>query len=383
MRSRASRGEPADAAPRGRRLLVLNWRDTGHPEGGGSEIYVDQVARRLAERGWDVTLFCAAYPGAPRDERRDGIRHVRRGGHLSVYPAAARLVALGGLRRHDVVLEVQNGAPFLARLFTRRPVVVLVHHVHREQWHVIGPTLARIGWLLESRVAPAVNRRSAYVTVSAATQAELAEMGIAEDRVTIAHNALPPAPDAVACEVPRSVLPRMVVLSRLVPHKQIEHAIDCLAELRPALPTLTLDVVGSGWWHERLVEHARDRGVLDAVRFHGHVSEQRKHELLARAWVHLLPSVKEGWGLSIVEAAIHGTPSVAYRSAGGVQESIQDGVTGLLALDQPDLVDLTRRLLLEESLRSSLGAKAAMWAREFGWDATATQVEDTLLAALG
>ena len=46
-----------------------------------------------------------------------------------------------------------------------------------------------------------------------------------------------------------------------------------------------------------------------------------------------LPSLKEGWGLVVGEAGMHGTPTVAYRCAGGTRESIEDGVSGLLVDD--------------------------------------------------
>jgi glycosyltransferase involved in cell wall biosynthesis len=172
-----------------------------------------------------------------------------------------------------------------------------------------------------------------------------------------------------------------VVLSRLVPHKQIEHAITCTARLRDEFPDLRLVVMGSGWWHDELVRHAEAMGVADRVVFTGHVDDLAKHRELARAWVHLLPSLKEGWGLSIVEAATHGTPSVAYYSAGGVRESIQDGVTGLLAVDLDDLVAQTRSLLLDEPLRGSLGTKAETRSHDFGWDATAELVDEVLTTA--
>lgn len=371
--------------PRQRRLLILNWRDTRHPEGGGSEVYVEQVARLLRDRGYRVTLFSALRVGADgsraaRTEDRDGLRFVRRGGHLSVYLWAAVLTLLGRLGRPDVVLEVQNGMPFLARLYARCPVVVLVHHVHREQWPVVGPSLARLGWFMESRVAPRVGRRSRYVAVSQATKTELEELGVPPARVTVAVNGVPPAPELVG--VRRSRSPRLVVLSRLVPHKQIEHAITCLARLRPEFPDLTLVVVGSGWWHDRLVEHAAACGVTDSVDFSGHLDDLAKHRELARAWVHLLPSLKEGWGLSIVEAACHATPSVAYYAAGGVRESIQDGVTGLLAVDLEDLISCTRSLLVDDVLRTSLGAKAQHRSRDFSWNTTAAVIDETLQAAL-
>ena len=111
----------------------------------------------------------------------------------------------------------------------------------------------------------------------------------------------------------------------------------------------------------------------------GHVTDREKFEELSSAWVHLLPSVKEGWGLSIVEAAHVGVPSVAYVEAGGVRESILDGVTGLLATDQDDLVGKVRLLLADAELRADLGTKARIRSEQFSWDITA----DAIAARLG
>ncbi len=137
--------------------------------------------------------------------------------------------------------------------------------------------------------------------------------------------------------------------------------------------------MGSGWWAEQLLERRRELGLDDAVTFVGHVSDRQKFAELSAAWVHLLPSVKEGWGLSIVEAAHVGVPSVAYLEAGGVRESILDGVTGLLASDQEDLVRKVRMLLADADLRADLGHKARIRAGQFSWDVTA----DTVAAQLG
>lgn len=372
MRPAAGTGTRARPA----RLLVLNWRDPWHPEGGGSEHYVEQVCRRLAAKGVTVTTFTARYDGAPRDEVRDGIRYVRRGGHVTVYLWAALFLVGRRLNGFDRVLEVQNGMPFLATLFTRRPVVVLVHHVHREQWSILPWALARFGWHMESRVSVRANRRNRYVAVSEATRDELVDLGVLPDQVDVAYNGTPPVP-ATELEGPGPT-PRLVVLSRLVPHKQIEHAIRATASLAGEFPSLQLDVLGSGWWYDRLVECAQDLRVTDRVAFRGYVPESDKPRLLARAWVNVLPSVKEGWGLAIVEAASVGVPSLAYRSAGGVRESVQDGVTGLLAEDFEDLVAKLRRLLTDEALRRSLGEKAKVRAASFTWQATTESVRRAL-----
>ena len=183
-------------------------------------------------------------------------------------------IGLGPLRkvRPDVVIDTQNGLPFLARLAYGRRVVVLVHHCHRELWPVAGRWKGRFGWFVESRLSPWLHRRNQYVTVSLPSARDLTDLGVDAAHIAVVRNGLDEAP-AETLELPRSDTPRVALLSRLVPHKQIEDALDAVAELRPRMPGLHLDIVGGGWWRERLVDHARLLGVSDAVTFHGHVDD--------------------------------------------------------------------------------------------------------------
>jgi glycosyltransferase involved in cell wall biosynthesis len=362
----------------GVRALVLNWRDTSHPEGGGSELYVEQMLRGLVARGASVTMVCPRYAGAARREDRDGIQILRLGGRLSIYLLVPLLMLLRRLPRHDLVVEVQNGVPFLAASYARTPVAVLVHHVHREQWPILfrGP-VAGFGWWLESVVAPWVARRSRYITVSQATKDELARLGVGPERVTVVHNGSPVLGDHVSAE--RAPQPRMIALGRLVPHKRVEVAIDVLARLSERYPDAVLDVVGEGWWHQTLEEHAHDRGVHDRVRFWGRVDDDTRNRLLAEAWVSAVPSVKEGWGLVIVEAGMQQTPSVAFRSAGGVRESIVDGLTGVLVDDVDGYTEAVDRIFADPGLRDDLGRWAEKHARGFTWAAS----QERFAAVLG
>ncbi|HEY0401055.1 MAG TPA: glycosyltransferase, partial [Blastococcus sp.] len=152
-------------------VLFVNWRDVAHPEGGGSERYVHRIAEGLAASGLRVSMFCAAHDRAPAEETVGGVRIVRRGGRFGVYPRALLHVLR---HRPRMVVDVQNGLPFSSSLVTRQPVVVLVHHVHREQWPIVfGRIGGAIGWWVESVLAPRIYRRCRYVTVSGATAEEL------------------------------------------------------------------------------------------------------------------------------------------------------------------------------------------------------------------
>ena len=367
-----------------RSVLLLCWRDTDHPQGGGSETYLQRIGAELAESGVDVTLRTARYPGAARRETVDGVHISRGGGHYTVYIRAglamvAARCGLGPLRRSrpDVVIDAQNGLPFLARLAFGRRVILLVHHCHREQWPVAGRVLGRFGWWVESRLSPRLHRHNQYVTVSLPSARDLADLGVDAGRVAVVRNGLDEAPVGTL-DGDRSATPRVVVLSRLVPHKQIEDALDAVAVLRARVPGLHLDIVGGGWWLERLVQHAGQLGISDAVTFHGHVDEVTKHAVVQRSWVHLLPSRKEGWGLAVIEAAQHGVPTIGYRNSGGLTDSVVDGVTGLLVDDHAQLVDRLEQLLGDRVLREELGAKAAARSREFSWPQSAAAMRSVM-----
>ncbi|CCQ13768.1 Glycosyl transferase [Rhodococcus sp. AW25M09] len=381
-----------------REVLLLCWRDTGHPQGGGSERYLEQVGAGLARRGVRVTLRTASYPGAPAEEIVDGIRISRGGGRLSVYPRALAAIAAGRLGfgplkgiAPDAVIDTQNGIPFFSRAALGVPVTLLVHHCHREQWPVAGPMMAKLGWWLESTVSPRVHRRNQYLTVSLPSADELVALGVARERIAVVRNGADEIPQSVpeGDDTTRTPYPSLTVLSRLVPHKQIEDALDVVAALCGRIPDIHLDVIGGGWWEQNLRDYVGELGIEDYVTFHGHVEEERKHELLGRSWVHVMPSRKEGWGLAVVEAAQHGVPTVGYRSSKGLTDSIIDGVTGVLvgglSVGDEDrhvsgLIAAVSELLLDAEARTRLGEKARVRAGEFSWEQCAQGVYSVLEA---
>lgn len=368
-------------------MLLLCWRDTGHPQGGGSERYLERVGAELAAHGSRVTYLTARYPGASRRQLADGMRILRVGGRLTVYLRilgillGARL-GIGPLAgyRPDVVVDTQNGVPFFAQLVVRAPTVVLVHHCHREQWPVAGPGLAQLGWFIESKLSPWVHRRNQYITVSAPSAAELVELGVHPDRISVVRGGIDPVPDGIVDDDRPARHYRLIVVSRLVPHKQVEHALGAVSALRARGVDVHLDVVGDGWWSTELLSRTRDLGLSDRVEFHGYVDDTEKHRLLARADVHLMPSRKEGWGLAVIEAAQHGVPTVGYRSSKGLTDSIVDGQTGVLVDDEAQLRVVVARLIDDPAEVARLGQNAKHRASGYSWPATAEEFARVLRA---
>ena len=112
--------------------------------------------------------------------------------------------------------------------------------------------------------------------------------------------------------------------------------------------------------------YVAERGAGDAVTFTGHVDERDKHDILARSWLMLLPSLKEGWGIVIGEAGATASHR-RLRSAGGTRESIADGVSGLLVDTPTELTEAVRRLVGDDAERKRLGKGAREMSHTFSW----------------
>jgi glycosyltransferase involved in cell wall biosynthesis len=182
----------------------------------------------------------------------------------------------------------------------------------------------------------------------------------------------------------RSATPRVLVLGRLVPHKRVEHVLRAAALLRDRITGLRVSIVGDGWWRDEVVAEATRLAITDIVEFHGFVDDDTKQSELQRAWVLALPSLKEGWGLAITEAASHGVPSIAYRSAGGVAESIRDLESGLLVDGgEADFTSALHRVLTDAPLRQRLSEGAADRALSLSWQATAESFARVLSEVTG
>lgn len=365
------------------RVLALNWRCLRHPQAGGSEINLFEQARRWVRDGYQVTIVCAD-PGreyaTSRDEIDDGIVVRRMGGRLSVYARAAWFLLRHG-HKYDVILDVANGIPFFSPLFTGTPSVLLVHHVHGRQWFSeFSWPFAAVGWFLEKHVVRRVYHRSPVIAVSPTTQEALVAIGVPESSVRIVYNGTKlPDPEAVASPISQANIGRhrIAYVGRLKRYKRVERLLHAVANLRAEFPNVQLDIVGSGDARPAIEDVIRRLGLQGCVKLHGFVSEQTKSTILRRATVFAMPSMHEGWGLSVIEANGHGCPAVAY-DVPGLRVAVKHGVTGLLAQDDESFEQAIGTLLRDENLRQRYSEAARDWAEQFSWDACANATIEVL-----
>lgn len=359
-----------------RRIDLVAWRDLDDPEAGGSELHAHEVASRWAAAGLDVHLTTSSVPGLPAEVRRQGYAVTRRGGRYGVFPRTA-LANLGRRSARDGLVEIWNGMPFLSPLWARSPRVVFLHHVHAEMWRMaLPPTLAAVGDLVERRLAPPLYRRARVVTLSASSRNEImAMLGLDGGRVSV----VPPGVDPrFTPGGTRSPEPLVVAVGRLVPVKRFDRLIDGLAELRRAHPRLRAVVVGEGYERPRLEARVAALGAGSWLELPGHLDDDQLVDLYRRAWAVASTSQREGWGMTITEAAACGTPAVVSRIAGHL-DAVEDGRSGLLVDDTRQLVAALDDLLRDERRRARLGRRALERARRLTWEATAAGTLDALV----
>ncbi|WP_310741966.1 glycosyltransferase family 4 protein [Microbispora sp. H13382] len=382
----AAGAAPAAVPPLdGVRVAVLNFREPSQTVAGGAEEYAWRVSAYLVGQGASVSFLTSRERYQMRAESRDGIRLRRMGGKYLVY-LLVPLWLLLHRRRFDVVVDCMNGIPFFSPVVARRRtrVICVVHHVHDRQFYAFFPRwLARIGCFIEGPVARLLYRRCTTVTVSESSRHELRERlrWLAPIEV-VPNGSLTARP--VASE-PVSGAPAVVYLGRLVGHKRVERVVELAAELAPTRPGLHVHVVGRGPEHDRLAERAGVPDVAGRVHLHGFLPEAEKNAVLSRARLNVTASEFEGWGLTVIEAAALGVPTVAYDVA-GLRDSVRHGVTGWLVRDGErlaDVVDLALRELDDPLTRARMARACRRWAGEFTWGKTGAAVTRLVAAELG
>lgn len=349
--------------------MILSWRDLRHPHAGGSEVYTQNLARHWAAGGHQVTFFCSEAPGAAADETHDGYEIVRRGGRLSVYQEARRWYREHGRGRFDVVLDVVNTRPFLAiRWVDDVPVVALAHQVCREIWRYEMPLpLALVGrYWLEPRWLTAY-RDVLTLTISESSRESLERHGLGRLEV------VPVGVDEgllTGGAVDKEPVPTLVWVGRLSANKRPGHAVEAFRLLRRRVPDARLWMVGDGPLRASL-----ERGTPDGVRFFGRVDQDTKHDLMARAHLLVATSVREGWGLIVSEAALVGTPAVAY-DVPGLRDSVAAAGGWLCAPDPTALAERLPAALAQ--LRRPTGGDAGT----LPWPEVADEVLAKLLSGI-
>jgi glycosyltransferase involved in cell wall biosynthesis len=175
----------------------------------------------------------------------------------------------------------------------------------------------------------------------------------------------------------------IIFVGTLEPRKNVPALLCALRELHNQGYDLHLAIVGrKGWLYEEIFAKVAELRLSDHVHFLTGVSNEDLARLYNAARCLALPSHYEGFGLPPLEAMACGTP-VVVSDRGSLPEVVGDAGLVIDPDDTQDLSGAIRRLLDDDSLRSSLRQKGLMRASTFSWAKAAQQtmaIYDKVLA---
>ncbi len=352
-------------------ILIFNWRDTKHEWAGGGEVYVSELAKRWVKMRHRVSLFVGQNVAEKLadTETIDGVTIYRKGGRFTVYFWAFWYYVRKFRKKIHFIVDVQNGIPFFTRLYSRKPKVAVVYHIHGKPFFLeLTFPLSIVGYIIERYIFPLIYRGVQIISISKTTKKELEKIGINGKNIEIIHPGINIGTLEKAKTLSRKFSrPTILYLGRIKKYKRVDLLMQVMPEILKEIPQARLFVAGWGTEASAITDMSMRSKLRKKLKIIGPVSTAEKKELLSRSWVFVNPSMHEGWGISVIEANLHGTPAVAFRVP-GLLESIKDQETGYLVHDKEELVEKIVLLLKHHAVRKKLSLQAKKWAKSFSWE---------------
>lgn len=357
------------------KILLFSWRGPGHPNAGGAEASTYEHAKRWVKVGHKVTLFTSFYPGAKRIDSLDGVKIIRSGRQVfGVHFEAIKWYLMENHQDFDLVIDQFHGIPFFIPLFVRKKKLAFIHEVTKEVWQLnpwstpfnLIPSI--LGTTLEPLIFKFLYKNITFMTVSDSTKADLISWGLPSKNIFVVHNGI--TRPKINRLPPKEKRKTLIFLGAISKDKGIEDALTVFSIINNKEKDWNFWIVGrSEFRYENYLKKlSKKLGLEGKLKFWGFVSERKKFELLAKAHILVNPSIREGWGLVVIEAAAVGTPTVGYNVP-GLRDSIQNNKTGILT-DSNSLVCAQAILSLSNSRKNykKMQQSCINWSKKFNWE---------------
>lgn len=349
------------------KILILNRRDITNPAGGGAEIYTHEIAKGLVKKyKCRVSVFTSSFMSNQGEELIDDVRYIRRGNELTVH-FWGTLFAFKHRKSFDLIIDEFNGIGFFT--FPLKNSAILIHQLYREFWFMELGLAGAFPYLIEPLLLWCYRKKQA-VTVSESTQKDLKQSGFSNIAVVMNAVRFPKADKGC----PKEAAPTIIFLGRLRRTKRPHDAIEIFKTAQKSIPDLKLWIVGRGTEEERLKKTANG---LRGITFWGWVDIERKAELLQRAHILLVPGLREGFGINVLEAASVGVPAIGY-AVPGLRDSIRHGETGYLVDSKEEAVFRIMELLENKETYKAMSYNCINYSRGFDWDINVDQFFDLI-----
>lgn len=354
------------------KILLVNWMDMKNPTAGGAEVHLNEIFKRFAARGDEVTLVSSGFNGSSKTDEYDGIRIVRTGSRETFnFTAPAVLKELDRKENFDIVVEDINKVPLFTPMYLKKPVFVIIPHLFGSSvFHETGFIPASYVYLMEMPI-PLVYKSSIFEVISESTFNDMMKRGIRKENLRVVHCGMDHQTYFKDPTIHKFDKPTILYVGRIKKYKSVDVVIKAMPAIIRSFPDARLAVVGAGDNMDDLKKLSKGLGIEKNVIFAGFVSMEEKVDWMRRSHIIVNPSPKEGWGLTNIEANACGTVAVA-SDADGLRDSVRDNETGLLYPygNYDILAEKVTDLLNNSSKLEKFSENALKWSMEFTWEKT-------------
>lgn len=354
------------------KILIINWQDISNPSGGGAEVHAHEIFKRLVKQGHDITFFACKFGNAPDEEVIDGIKIIRAGSRNTFnFVVPYYYYKIFKKQNFDIIIDDINKIPFFTPIYVKEPLLAISHHffgtsIFKETNPIFGAYVYFSEYLVNF-----IYQSTNFAVVSDSTLNEFLGRGFDRKRFDLVYNAF----DKVNFPMKVTEKPEYPVITyfgRLKKYKSIDQLLRAFALIHNKYSTAKLELIGRGDFRDDLERLALELGINDKIYFHGFVDDETKIKLLAKSWVVVNTSMKEGWGITNIEANASGTPVVS-ANVPGLRDSVKENISGLL-YEYGNINQLSEKLevlINDDVLRARLNQGAVEWADNFSWEKSA------------
>ncbi len=315
------------------KILWLTWKDRKHPLAGGAEIVNEELAKRLTKNGYEIIFIVSGFPGAAKKEMINGYKVVRLGNRWTVYWRAYQYYKKHLSNWLDLVIDEINTVPFFAKFYVKTKNILFIHQLCREIWfYEMFFPLNLIGYLLEPVYLWLLRDRK-VITVSESTKKDLIRYGFKKENVYVISEGIEiePLKNLPSVKEVKEKNPTILFLGTLRRMKRPEQVIKAFELVKKKIKNLKLWIAGGGKgrYFKKIMRLIRNSRYKKDIVYFGKVNKKKKYELLLKAHLLCVTSVKEGWGLVVAEANSQGTPAIVYN-VDGLRDAVKDNKTGIV-----------------------------------------------------
>jgi len=362
-----------------KKILFLSWRDIKAPKKGGAEIFTHEMIKRLDKNKFEIVHFSSSFSGGSPEEVIDGIKYIRSGNNISVI-AKAKKYYYEHKDSIDYVVDQCNTHRFFTKFWVEKNKrIFFIHQLTREIWNMNTSFPVNIIGKITETPFLKLSKNDPTITVSDSTKNDLINIGFSPKKITV----LPEGIDFIPWD-PKEFLtkekePTFIYVGRYSNYKGIDKVVEAFCKIKKLYPKSKLWIVGKKNQEyidevlNSIIKKYETKSIFinKYITYWGFVSEEKKLELMSRSHCLLFPSLREGWGLIVTEAAAVGTPSIGFDSP-GIRDALKKGEAGYLCKNNTiaDLVKLMQSVIEDKDKYKRMQDAAYKFSLNFHWDNT-------------